>query len=315
MDAVSSSRSARSPASRANSTRKNGLPSVRSRSCSASASETGFSLTRASSSTTAGVGSPDSSSRTACFRAIVSATSASTPVGSGCARQVARTIRCSPAVASAVSASSRSTRRVEGSAQCRSSSTTRVVCSRDASRITRVMRSQARNCAPSSSSASSPPSSAPIAPSTARHGHRGGAPSSWEQRPTRTRTPRSRARSAISAARRVLPMPGSPVSTAYDGLPATAPASACSSAPRSCSRPASAQGATASGSGRAGAGAATGAAGGAAGTAPGSGATQSSARSCRSTAVWRSRSSAEGSRPSSSSSTSRSRRSTSRASA
>ncbi len=188
--------------------------------------------------------------------------------------------------------------------------------SRAASRTVRTSRSRERNCAPASSASSGSPPGMP-APSRSRtccHGHSGGAPSSWEQRPTSTSTPRARATAASSALSRDLPMPGSPVSTAYVAAPVTAVSRAPSSASRSRSRPTIGQAATGS-TARAASGAGSGGLGGRGACGPASGATQSSAGSWRSTADWRSRSSAPGSRPSSSASTVRTLLSTSSASA
>ena len=140
---------------------------------------------------------------------------------------------------------------------------------------------------------------------TARQGHSGGAPSSCEQRPTSTQCPRSRASSASSPANRLLPMPASPVSTANAGRPASAAASATRSAASSASRPTIGQGGPTGPSAptrrlgpahlrRLGGGTRSRRA--AAGCVP-AGATQSRRSSWRSTAVWRSRSSADGSMP------------------
>ncbi len=75
----SRARSARSPASRAYSTTKNGLPSVRSARASAWSSVGRLCATAAKTSPTPAAGSPVSARRTACRRARLSATSASAP--------------------------------------------------------------------------------------------------------------------------------------------------------------------------------------------------------------------------------------------
>ena len=71
----------------------------------------------------------------------------------------------------------------------------------------------------------------PSVRSASSHGHNGGAPSSWEQRPTSTVAPRARARAASSAQSRLLPMPGSPVMTPKPASPASARSSRCTAAP------------------------------------------------------------------------------------
>ena len=146
--------------------------------------------------------------------------------------------------------------------------------------------------------------SCPSSRSTCAHGHSGGAPSSCEHRPTSTVAPSARAAAASSAHSRLLPMPGSPVTTAKTGCslrlleqpdqrgelvvaadqrPARTAGRARRRLPRCCGI--------------------------------GWAAVHASAGSWRSTAVCRSRSSAPGSSPSSSASTSRTWRSTSSASA
>ena len=82
--------SLRSPASRAYSTRKNGLPSVRSRSAvGLVVGRLGCGDRRRTPRAASAAASPASSRRTACRRASASATSASAPAGSGWPRQVA----------------------------------------------------------------------------------------------------------------------------------------------------------------------------------------------------------------------------------
>ncbi len=225
--AISPDRSPPSWASRAYSTRKNGLPSVREASSPACSS---LGITSATASTTVAASaalSPVSSSRAACRRASDSATSARAPVGSGCVRQVPRT---SSRPDSTVSDRSRSTRRVGTSAQCRSSRTTTIVSSCAAAAETdATTASQVRNSAPSSSP---PPTSrsAPRPRSTCCHGQSGGAPSSCEQRPTSSRAPRFTARTPSSPHSRDLPMPGSPVIAANAGVPWSARSRAASRA-------------------------------------------------------------------------------------
>ena len=68
-------------------------------------------------------------------------------------------------------------------------------------------------------------------------GHSGGAPSSCEQRPESTSTPRSSARVASSCNRRDLPTPASPTTEAAPATPSAAAASRASSAASSPSRP------------------------------------------------------------------------------
>ena len=165
----------RSAASRAYSTRKNGLPSVRSRSASA-ARELG--RVRVTPSTTVAASSADNpfrARRRPWRRASISVRSASAPVGAGWARQVVST---SSDARSVLSASRRSTRSVAGSAQCRSSRTSRVACSRAAASTVWMICSQTANWLTSCSSAPSPGRLRPRPRSTADHGHSGGAPSS-----------------------------------------------------------------------------------------------------------------------------------------
>jgi len=181
------------------------------------------------------VSRPARTRRSACRRASDSATSASASAGGGWARQVPTTTRrpcCT------VSTSSRSTRSEDLSDQCRSSSRTRSGRSAAASRTASATASHERNCAPSSSRCrgSLRGSCCPRPARTGRHGHRGGAPSSWEQRPDSTLNPRATASSASSVVSLVLPIPGSPVTAANPGrsrsAPSRSPASWASSAPR-----------------------------------------------------------------------------------
>ena len=113
------------------------------------------------------------------------------------ARQVTTT---SSRAAVTTSASRRSTRSVDWSAQCRSSRSTTVSRSAAARSRSAMIRSQVRNEAPTSSVGPGAGSSMPSPARTARHGHSGGAPSSCEQRPGSTRAPLCSARTAISEA-------------------------------------------------------------------------------------------------------------------
>ena len=72
---------------------------------------------------------------------------------------------------------------------------------------------------------------------TARNGHRGGAPSSCEQRPVATTNPRSAAARDRSASRALLPTPGSPTTTPTAVRPRAAWSSSPPRAARSRSRP------------------------------------------------------------------------------
>ena len=109
--ASSRPRSPRSAASRAYSTRKKGLPSVRCSSASASAPVGLDTTSRSTTSAAWSALSPVSSIRTACARASISATSASAPVGGGCDRQVLSTTReCGPVSSRSAAAAPAATR-------------------------------------------------------------------------------------------------------------------------------------------------------------------------------------------------------------
>ena len=249
-----------------------------------------------------GAARPVSSSRTACRRASASATSASAPVGSGWARQVATTS------SRLVGRRSRRAAAAPAGWRCRPSAGRRGrpagAARAAASRTVRTSRSQERNCAPASSaSGSAPGAPAPSRSSTCRHGHSGGAPSSWEQRPTSTSTPAAPGHRGQLGTSRDLPMPGSPVSTAYVGAPVSRGVERTGERLEllvaADHRPRRQRGSDRARRARPGRGRRDAAARRGRRRA----ATQSRAGSCRSTAVWRSRSSAPGSRPSSSSST------------
>ena len=191
----------------------------------------------------AAAGSPVSSRRTACRRASASATSASAPVGSGWERQVAST---SSGSSVAVSASSRSTRKRGhvGPVQVVEDDQARPFAGRVADGPHQELAGAELGAALGGFVRLAAGMPAPSLSSTCCHGHSGGAPSSCEHRPTSTSTPRARATAASSALSRDLPMPGSPVSTAYVAAPAAAVSSAPSRAARSGSRPTIGQAAT-----------------------------------------------------------------------
>jgi hypothetical protein len=166
--------------SRAYSTRKNGLPSVRRLSASASRSDGRSPTTASTSAAVSGAGEPLQLQRRAWARASDSAASARRPVGAGWERQVATT---SSRAGEAVSSRWRRTRRDDGSDQCRSSRTTTSVRVRAASTTAHRTASQVENPSDGSTRCERR-SGAPSSPSsTDVHGHSGGAPSSWEQRP------------------------------------------------------------------------------------------------------------------------------------
>ena len=183
-------RSLRSRASRAYSTRKKGLPSVRSAGPrpARSLGRRGHRSRRPRRPRRRR--SPARSRRTACRRASASATSASGPVGSGCgarSRPPAAGRRC------AVSASSRSTRRRGDVGPVQVVEDHQQGARPRRRPRTRPIRSRERNSLARRPARRRPPRAAsPSRSSTCCHGQSGGAPSSCEQRPTSTDARRPR---------------------------------------------------------------------------------------------------------------------------
>ncbi len=317
--AISAARSPRSRASRAYSTRKNGLPSVRRRSASVSASVGSASETWWNTCAVASAEIPRSWSRSACLRAerLGHLGERARPAAGARARWSSPAAGRRGRRATAASVSSRSTRRLDVSAQCRSSMTSSSGCSVAAVSTCWTTISQARNAAPLSSPETLLGSSEPSRSSTVAHGQSAGAPSSCEQRPHAMVMPWSAA--YVASLDREPALADAGVAGERDerrgdpSLPWTTRSTRSVSAASSSSRPASDQPhSVGNGSGAC----SSGSAGAARGAAAGAGAGSAVAvASWRSTAAWTARSSGPGSRPSSSSSTSRTWRSTASASA
>ena len=214
------SRSAASSTRRAYSTRKNGLPSVRVRSASAWPAE-GRRADGLDDPATSAAGQPgqvEPESRAAGRAA--RRRRPGRPSGCGRSRQVATRVsrpRCTD------SSSRPSTRSDEESDQCRSSRSTSTARPRGGRHRPDdvVPGPELAASAPPTAGAASVGRPRPRPSSTLAHGHSGGAPSSWEQRPTSTVQPRSSAAAASSASSRLLPIPGSPTTEAKVGVPSS----------------------------------------------------------------------------------------------
>ena len=241
-------RSARSPASRAYSTRKNGLPSVRSRSALAWSGVGRLWATVANTSPTSS-GAQAGEAAAECVPAGQRLGDVGERPGRlGVSRQVSST-SSRPVLGGLDEQPQHPQAAGVGPVQVVEDHHEHRLLARPRRGRVRAIRSKARNSSLSTSARVSAAGWLPRASSTVVHGHSGGAPSSCEHRPMQTRAPRRRAAATSSAASRDLPIPGSPVSTAYVGVPARARSQASPSAARSASRPTIGQSAPDAGAG------------------------------------------------------------------